>query len=79
MRPAPDDRAPTELPEVRQQKIEHGPVSLVEVRARAVELKTGAACSSGVEPQAHHVLDTERPVGLLIEAEVVILAARQEV
>src|SRR5207248_88545 len=78
-RVSPVCRALTQPLEIREQEIEYGTVTLAEIRIGPVEFEACPTAAAGVEPEAHHVLDAERPVGLLIELEPVVLAVGKEV
>ena len=75
----PACRALTQPLEIREQEIEYGTVTLAEIRIGPVEFQACATRAGRVEPQAHHVLDPERGVDVLIELEPVVLAAGKEV
>jgi hypothetical protein len=64
---------------VGAEKIENGAITLTEVTPAAIELEAGATVATGIEPQAHHVFDPQRPCNLLVEAQPVKVSPRQEV
>jgi hypothetical protein len=78
VRDAPTHTSPyclaTELPQVREQEVEHSPVALFEVGTGAIELQPRLSVAAGTEPQTHHVFDAYRAGRMLIQLEPVKLA-----
>src|SRR5205807_7500275 len=78
-RTATGDGVATELPEVRQEEIQRGPVALPKTPVWTIELEASTVGAARIEPQSHHVLDAEGTGELLVQLEPMELARRQEV